>query len=83
MKLALISYLYAAACIPVYTLYIPSPGEIVQKAIGFAGELWPLEDDNPLSRELYLVEFEPGSTRWVTEGEKWDLRRASEPGVMA
>ena len=25
--------------------------------------------------EKYLVEFEPGETRWVTEDEKWELRR--------
>jgi len=28
------------------------------------------EDDG-----LYLVELSPGKTRWVTENEKWELRR--------
>ena len=27
--------------------------------------------------EKYLVEFSPGETRWVTEEEKWSLRRVS------
>jgi leucyl aminopeptidase len=25
--------------------------------------------------ELYLVELAPGETQWVTEEEKWELRR--------
>ncbi len=28
-----------------------------------------------LSPEKYLVELSPGKTRWVTEDEKWALRR--------
>lgn len=27
------------------------------------------------SAEKYLVELAPGQTRWVTEEEKWELRR--------
>lgn len=25
--------------------------------------------------EQYLIELEPGNTRWVTEEEKWELKR--------
>ena len=25
--------------------------------------------------ELYLIELAPGETRWVTEEDKWELRR--------
>jgi leucyl aminopeptidase len=25
--------------------------------------------------ETYLIELAPGNTRWVTEEEKWELRR--------
>jgi leucyl aminopeptidase len=27
--------------------------------------------------ELYLIELAPGKTQWVTEEEKWELRRVS------
>ena len=27
------------------------------------------------STEKYLIELAPGNTRWVTEDEKWELRR--------
>jgi len=27
--------------------------------------------------ERYLIELEPGQLRWVTEDEKWELRRVS------
>lgn len=30
------------------------------------------------STEKYLVELAPGETRWVTEDEKWELRRVSD-----
>ena len=29
--------------------------------------------------ETYLIELAPGETRWVTEEEKWELRRVSAP----
>ena len=29
--------------------------------------------------ESYLIELAPGETRWVTEEEKWELRRVSSP----
>lgn len=36
-------------------------------------KLYP--DGVPADLERYLVELAPGETRWVTEDEKWELRR--------
>jgi len=33
--------------------------------------------DTPKSTEKYHIELSPGDTRWVTEDEKWELRRVS------
>lgn len=30
--------------------------------------------------ERYLIELGPGNTRWITEDEKWALRRVSQAG---
>jgi bacterial leucyl aminopeptidase len=32
-------------------------------------------DANPSDSELFLVELAPGETQWITEEEKWELRR--------
>ena len=32
----------------------------------------PILDATP---EKFLIELSPGETKWVTEDEKWDLRR--------
>lgn len=29
--------------------------------------------------ESFLIELAPGETRWITEDEKWELRRVSPP----
>lgn len=34
------------------------------------------------STEKYLVELAPGETRWVTENEKWELRRVSHAAPL-
>jgi leucyl aminopeptidase len=31
-----------------------------------------------VEEQLYLIELAPGKTQWVTEEEKWELRRASK-----
>ena len=31
-----------------------------------------------VEEQLYLIELAPGKTQWVTEEEKWELRRASQ-----
>lgn len=35
----------------------------------------PLHQDVLGSTEQYLLEIEPGNTKWVTEEEKWELKR--------
>jgi leucyl aminopeptidase len=30
---------------------------------------------NDAPEQLYLVELEPGKTQWITEEDKWELRR--------
>jgi bacterial leucyl aminopeptidase len=34
-----------------------------------------LQEQVPVSQEKFLIELQPGETRWVTEDEKWALRR--------
>lgn len=31
--------------------------------------------EEPKSTEKYHIELSPGNTKWVTEDEKWELRR--------
>jgi leucyl aminopeptidase len=33
--------------------------------------------DANVDDRLYLIELAPGKTQWVTEEEKWELRRVS------
>ena len=44
------------------------------------GEQKPLNDDVDVdveSLDRFLIELSPGETRWITEDEKWELRRVS------
>ena len=54
---------------------------VVSIALSKASSLQPdqivLGDLNEVER--YLIELEPGITRWVTEDEKWALRRVCQP----
>jgi len=34
------------------------------------------------STEKFLVELSPGETRWITEDEKWELRRVCMPLLL-
>lgn len=34
-----------------------------------------VDEQIPISEELFLIELQPGETKWVTEDEKWLLRR--------
>jgi leucyl aminopeptidase len=40
-----------------------------------------VEADNVILKpdELYLIETAPGKTQWVTEEQKWELRRVRIP----
>lgn len=33
--------------------------------------------------DQYLIELSPGETRWVTEDDKWALRRVCDPSAQA
>ena len=37
----------------------------------------PIHQDVLASSEQYLLEIEPGLTRWATEEEKWELKRVN------
>ena len=37
---------------------------------------------NAVDEELYLIELAPGDTKWVTEDDKWELRRVSNLRVL-
>lgn len=36
-----------------------------------------LQDQDVLAEDLFLIELSPGSTRWVTDAQKWELKRVS------
>jgi len=47
-------------------------------ALSVTREQQAVLQDRPASDpELYLIELSPGETRWVTEDEKWEIRRVS------
>lgn len=46
------------------------------------GQQKPLNDQPDLVQDKYLIELNPGETRWVTEDEKWALRRVHLSTVM-
>lgn len=33
------------------------------------------QKEEPITQEQYLIELSPGETRWVSEEEKWELKR--------
>lgn len=40
-----------------------------------AASALPHTDQHQLGLEQFLIELSPGETRWVTEDEKWALKR--------
>ncbi len=36
-----------------------------------------LNEQQTATSGLYLVELTPGETRWITEDQKWELKRVS------
>ena len=34
-----------------------------------------IEDEQRITQGQYLIELSPGETRWVTEEDKWELKR--------
>lgn len=63
MKLSQASLL--AACLPAITARFVELAEVDSVIL------------NPHSEDKFLIETAPGKTQWVTEEEKWDLRRVS------
>ena len=46
---------------------------VIASAIVYPAQQQPLTDFT--APEKYLVEFGPGDTQWITEDEKWSLKR--------
>lgn len=67
MKVSRVSTL--AACVSAVTARFIETHEVDSV------ELYP-------SEEKFLIELAPGETRWVTEDEKWELRRVS-PRILS
>jgi bacterial leucyl aminopeptidase len=42
-----------------------------------------LQDQAPVLEERFLIELKPGDTRWVTEDEKWVLRRVTSSRIIS
>ena len=36
----------------------------------------------PKDTQKYHIELSPGKTKWITEDEKWELRRVSPPAAL-
>jgi leucyl aminopeptidase len=60
-----------ALLLPAVSARFAEPGE-PDRAI-----LYPDGIPQSKSTEKYHIELSPGDTRWVTEDEKWELRRVS------
>lgn len=58
-----------AACLPAATARFIEPQEADHV------DLHPTE-------ETFLIELAPGETRWVTEEEKWELRRVIYRAIL-
>jgi bacterial leucyl aminopeptidase len=42
-----------------------------------------LQEQAPVLEERFLIELKPGDTRWVTEDEKWVLRRVTSSRIIS
>lgn len=54
----------------------------IEKGEGNNVQLYPIGFYEEPS-EKHLIELSPGNTRWVTEDEKWELRRVSSNASTA
>ena len=64
MKASLLALLLPAAA----SARFVEPGEVTVPVVAFP-------DEAAEGVEKFLVELAPGETRWITEDEKWELRR--------
>ena len=78
MKYSLLLGICAAAFVPAEALSIPPAIRAVQRTLGIATIDRPLRHLDQLADDLYLVELEPGRTKWIKEDEKWELRRVGQ-----
>jgi bacterial leucyl aminopeptidase len=62
--------LLALSALVASTLSVP---ELQQVALGNHETVVP---------ERYLIEINPGETQWVTEDDKWTLRRVRPPSTL-
>ena len=70
--------LFAASCAALASAAsIPLSSE--QQVLGADSQIvgaWPSSEQKPVAaKELFRVEVEPGKFSWVTEDEKWAMRR--------
>lgn len=75
MKSSLVAMLLPAAASARF-VETPESGRVLPVAQGLFDEnaqAQPLVQDP----EKFLVELSPGDTKWVTEDQKWELRRVS------
>jgi leucyl aminopeptidase len=73
MKLTNLSVLALSASL-IHARYI----ELHEKSNAEAQVVLNADNADP---ELFLVELAPGKTQWVTEEEKWELRRVRHRGL--
>lgn len=66
-----------ALLLPAVTARFVEQGE-VDRAILYPDGLPKTSTDT----QKYHIELSPGETRWVTEDEKWELRRVSHAAVV-
>ena len=68
MKLAsLVAASLLAATTAARSVYVPRPQK--QKPVSF----------DAFEQDRFLIELEPGKTAWVSEEQKWELKRVSLP----
>lgn len=68
---------FLAATLAAATFASAGSIENAQQAIGVA-------DESPIVQDQCLIELSPGETLWVSEEEKWELKRVrARPSPMA
>ena len=55
-----------------------APLHVIEAEVDSTSTSQPAYDDASASPELYRIELFPGNERWVTEEEKWALKRQGQ-----
>jgi hypothetical protein len=66
----LILSMLALSALVASTLSVPEPQQVA------------LGDHEKAAAERYLIEINPGETQWVTEDDKWALKRVRLPSAL-